>query len=96
MIAFYATGEGQTNPPGVDGKLAVAPLPQPVGAVNVTIGGKPAVIRYAGGAPGQVAGLMQINAVVPPDIAGVAPVPILLSIGGVSSQKNVTVAVAGN
>src|ERR1035441_4313105 len=52
VLSLYATGEGQTLPAGVDGKPAAAPLPQPVAAVTVTLGGVAAEVRYAGGAPG--------------------------------------------
>lgn len=91
VLSLYATGEGQTLPAGVDGKLAAAPLPQPVARVTVTVGGLPAEVRYAGGAPGLIAGLMQVNVVVPAGLAGV--VPVVLTAGGVASQAGVTVAV---
>ena len=68
VIVLYATGEGQTTPAGVDGKIATIPAPQPVQEVTVTIGGQSAVVQYAGGAPGSTAGLMQINAVIPSGI----------------------------
>jgi hypothetical protein len=60
-----ATGEGQTNPPGVDGKLADSTSIHPAPRVTVTVGGIPKFVRYAGGAPGEVAGLMQINMQIP-------------------------------
>lgn len=96
VIMFYATGEGLTNPPGVDGQLGAAPPPQPLAAVSVTIGGKPATIRYAGGVPGQVAGLMQVKAVVPEGIPADGSVPLILTVGTASSQAGVTVSFAGN
>ena len=61
FLTFYATGVGQTNPPGQDGMPAVLPLPQPTLQVAATIGGKPATVQYAGGAPGIVAGVIQVN-----------------------------------
>ena len=61
------TGEGQTFPAGMDGKLAAAPLPAPIVPVSVTIGGVQAVVQYAGAAYGEVAGMMQLNVVVPSD-----------------------------
>jgi uncharacterized protein (TIGR03437 family) len=91
VLSLYATGEGQTLPAGVDGKLAAAPLPQPVAPVTVTIGGVSAEVRYAGGAPGQIAGLMQVNVVVPGGLSGA--VPVVLTVGGVASQGGVTVTV---
>ena len=91
VLSLYATGEGQTLPAGVDGKLAAAPLPQPVAPVTVTIGGVSAEVRYAGGSPGQIAGLMQVNVVVPGALSGA--VSVVLTVGGVASQGGVTVAV---
>ncbi len=91
VVSLYATGEGQTLPAGVDGKAAASPLPQPVGPVTVTIGGLPADVRYAGGAPGQIAGVMQVNVAVPDGLAGA--VSVVLSVGGVASQPGVTLAV---
>jgi uncharacterized protein (TIGR03437 family) len=91
VLSLYATGEGQTSPAGVDGKLAAAPLPQPVAPLTVTIGGVSAEVRYAGGAPGLIAGLMQVNVVVPGGLSGA--VPVVLTVGGVASQGGVTVAV---
>jgi uncharacterized protein (TIGR03437 family) len=91
VLSLYATGEGQTVPAGVDGKPAVPPLPQPVALVTVTIGGVAAVVRYAGGAPGLIAGVMQVNVVVPAGVSGTALV--VLTVGGVASQAGVTVTV---
>ena len=96
LITFYATGEGLTNPPGVDGRLGAGSPPQPIAAVNVTIGGKSATIRYAGGVPGQVAGLMEVKVVVPAGIPPDGSVPLILTVGAVSSRAGVTVALAGN
>jgi len=91
VISFYATGEGQTQPAGVDGKQSTAPIPTPVGLVRVTVGGVPAEVRYAGGAPGQIAGIMQVNVDVPEGVSGAAP--LVLTVGGVPSQSGVTLAV---
>jgi uncharacterized protein (TIGR03437 family) len=93
VVMIYATGEGQTNPPGVDGTLVGATLPQPIQKVTVTIGGKNAEVSYAGGAPGNVAGLLQVNAKVPADAATGGTVPVVVTIGGVSSQTTITMAV---
>ena len=91
VLSLYATGEGQTVPLGVDGKLGAAPLPQPVAPVTVKIGGVAAEVRFAGGAAGQIAGVLQVNVVVPAGLAGA--VPVVLTVGGVPSQAGVTVAV---
>ena len=93
VISLYATGEGQTTPLGVDGKPATVPLPRPNLRVSVTIGGQPAPVQYAGGAPGEVAGLMQVNVQIPVGIQTGNAVPVVLSVGNVPSQVGVTIAV---
>jgi uncharacterized protein (TIGR03437 family) len=63
-------------------------------AINVYIDGQPAVVTYAGTSPGAVAGLVQINAVVPLAAKAGATVPITVSIGASSaSQPGVWLAV---
>ena len=91
VISLFATGEGQTSPAGVDGKTAGSAPPAPIAPVSVTIGGVAATVNYAGGAPGAIAGIMQVNAVVPSGVSGA--VAVVVTIGGVSSQGGVTVVV---
>jgi uncharacterized protein (TIGR03437 family) len=91
IVVLYATGEGQTTPGGVDGQMAGQTLIKPRLPVTVAVGGQNAEIRYAGAAPGEVAGMMQINIVLPFVPAG--NVPITLSVGGTASQTSLTVAV---
>src|SRR5678809_758100 len=84
VLVLYATGEGQTKPAGVDGKVAngaAASLPKPLLPVSATVGGKAAQVLYAGAAPGYIAGLMQINLRLPAGIASGAS-PLVLNIGG--------------
>jgi uncharacterized protein (TIGR03437 family) len=92
VVVLYGTGEGQTTPPGVDGRLATDILPIPQGACSVMIGGQTAAVKYCGAAPDYTSGLVQINAVVPSNIA-TGNVPVTFAIGGVASNANVTVAV---
>lgn len=89
---IYATGEGQTDPPGADGKLTNDVLPRPLQAVGVQIGGVDADVLYAGGAPGLVAGLLQVNVRVPAGISDPAA-PVLLRIGGAAGPVGATLAV---
>ena len=92
VISLFATGEGQTNPAGVDGKIARAPLPRPVLPVTVQIGGRDSVVLYAGAAPGLPAGVMQVNARIPAQTpTGI--VPVTITVGGAISQAKVNVAV---
>ena len=57
------------------------------------VGGVDAPVQFAGSAPHSVAGLLQVNAVVPEGAPVGARVPIALSIGGAQSQNGVFVAV---
>jgi uncharacterized protein (TIGR03437 family) len=96
LINLYATGEGQTSPAGIDGKLAEDSLPTPVLPVAVTIGGQPATVMEKSGAPGLVAGVMWILATIPSGIMPGDAVPVTIQVGNASSQSGVTIAVAGN
>jgi uncharacterized protein (TIGR03437 family) len=58
----------------------------------VTINGQPALYVYAGEAPGLVAGMMQLNVQIPAN-APSGDLAILVSVGGNTSQKGVTVSV---
>jgi len=94
IVFFYATGEGQTIPGGVDGQPDGSPAPVPVAqAVTVTVGGINAPVLYGGGVPGLVAGVLQVNAQIPSGIVTGNAVPIVLTIGGITSQPGVTLAI---
>jgi len=94
VVTLYVTGEGQTSPAGLDGLPAPNPAPKPVLPVTVTIGGQNANVQYAGGAPGLVEGVMQVNATIPSGVTGAAPV--VVKVGTASSQPGVTIAVGGS
>jgi uncharacterized protein (TIGR03437 family) len=93
IVVVYATGEGQTTPPGVDGKIAQSTLPKPSLSVSARVGGIDAEVLYAGAAPGLVAGVLQANLRIPMDVAVSDAVPIVLVVGGIASQPGVTLAV---
>lgn len=97
ITVLYATGEGQTNPPGITGKVSayarIADYPAPHRTVRVTIGGEPARILYAGEAPHSVAGLLQVNFRVPAKAPLGDAVPIVLTVGDSRSPDGVTMAV---
>jgi uncharacterized protein (TIGR03437 family) len=91
VIVLFGTGEGQTDPPGVDGLVASTILPKPLLPVSVSIGGKLGEVIYVGAAPGAVAGALQLNVRIPPD-AGTGPQSVVVSIGTKSSTSGVTIA----
>jgi uncharacterized protein (TIGR03437 family) len=92
IVVVYGTGEGQSDPPGIDGQIADESLRRPRLPVSATIGGAPATVLYLGSAPGSAAGIFQANLSVP---AGTQPgnIPVVLTIGTSRSQGNLTVAV---
>jgi uncharacterized protein (TIGR03437 family) len=92
-ISIYGTGEGLTNPPGVDGRITLSPLPAPVLSCSVTIAGLTAAVQYCGEAPYLPAGVLQVNAQVPAAAATGGAIPVVLTVGKVSSQTTVTVAI---
>jgi uncharacterized protein (TIGR03118 family) len=92
VVIFYGTGEGVTEPPGTDGMMTVDILHTPVATVTATIGGMNATVAYAGSAPGQVTGILQVEAVVPQG-AGSGAVPVTMKIGDGSSQTTATIFV---
>ena len=91
-MILYGTGEGQTNPPGVSGALAVSVFPKPVLPVTVTIGGRTADVVYAGAAPSLVAGLFQMNVKIPEDVPS-GNLDVVVTVGSARSQTGLTVAV---
>ena len=93
IISLYATGEGATTPSGVDGKPASVPYPHPNLSVTATVGGQDAPVNYVGGAPGLVAGVMQVNVQIPSGIQTGDAVPVVLRVGDAFSQGDVTIAV---
>jgi len=96
-VMVYATGGGSVSPPVLDGSVTpnAEPLPRPLLPVSVTIGGRSAQVAYAGAAPGFVAGVLQLNVKIPEDllVSGPTAVPIIVTVGGVTSQPGVAVAV---
>jgi uncharacterized protein (TIGR03437 family) len=93
IVAVYMTGEGATDIPGEDGKLALGALPKPLLPVTARIGGINATVEYAGAAPISVAGLMQVNLRIPQGVQPSDRVPILIQVGTAATPLGVTLAV---
>ncbi len=97
-VSLYLTGTGQLSPQGQDGAVSGAngaALGTLASSVTVTIGGKTATTNYTGAAPGAIAGLTQINALVPTGLAA-GNAAVTVQVGGVSTQPGVTITVSGH
>ena len=96
-VSIYMTGEGQTSPPGVTGKVTTVSstppfTPGPLLPIGVTIGGVPAAVTFAGEAPQFVSGVLQLNVTIPAG-AGSGDLPLVVNIGGNATQTGVTISV---
>jgi uncharacterized protein (TIGR03437 family) len=89
LVILYATGLGQVTPAVATGGLP-AGASNTVAAVALSIGGIPVIPDFAGLA-GCCVGLNQINVRVPSGVSSGSAVPVMLNIGGQSSN---TVAIA--
>jgi uncharacterized protein (TIGR03437 family) len=96
MIVIYATGLGTLSTPIPDAAAATS-ADKVTDPVQVTIGGQPCVVTYAGTSPGSIGGLTQINAIVPPTVATGQAVPVFVAGGTAAtarqSQPGVTIAI---
>ncbi len=93
VIVLFATGMGVWNPAVPDGTINLVATKFSAQPVSLTIGGKLATIYYAGSAPYEVWGTLQVNALVPTGI-GSGPQPVVLTVGqSDNTTQGVTVAV---
>jgi uncharacterized protein (TIGR03437 family) len=93
VITLYATGAGQTNPPGNDGQItSTPPYGVPVLPVKVFIDNLAADVQYAGAAPGMVQGMIQINVRVPAGAAS-GQDQVVLQVGSYTSPNTTSVIV---
>jgi uncharacterized protein (TIGR03437 family) len=92
-ILIYCTGLGPvSNPPASGSPATSSPPSETTTTPTVTIGNVPAqIVSFSGLAPGYV-GLYQVNAQVPAGAPSGTAVPVVVSIGGTTSNA-VTIAV---
>jgi len=102
IVVIYATGFGAINcastpasvcTPAPDETQLVSGTVTPAGTVHVTIGGQTATVQGAVAPVGSVPGLLQINVTVPAGVAANPAVPVVVLVGGASSQPRVTMAI---
>jgi uncharacterized protein (TIGR03437 family) len=87
IVSVYGTGFGLLGSPGADG------LAHTLDSVTAFFGSEATTAVYAGEAPGYTYGLQQINIRIPTDVPVGALIPLLLTVGGSSSQAGVTLAI---
>jgi uncharacterized protein (TIGR03437 family) len=93
IISVFMTGGGQTNPASTTGTVTPnGTLYNVPGTVTATINGVNAPVKFAGAAPGEVTGVIQVNLQVPTGISGSA-LPLAITINGSTTQVGPTVAV---
>ncbi len=98
IVVFYLTGEGiyDLTPSPATGYIipvGLNPLPQLNPLPAVTIGGAAATVQYAGPVVGGLLGVTQINVVVPAGSTKGNAVPVLMTIGGATTQAGATIVV---
>ncbi|MEO8097740.1 MAG: hypothetical protein ABI811_08555 [Acidobacteriota bacterium] len=97
VVVLFLTGEGQTGPAGISGKVTVvapvAPLtPKPLLPIIVKISGQAVPVLFYGEAPGLVSGVLQVNIQIP-STSLPGKLPLEVSVGGINAQSGVTVSV---
>ena len=92
IVSFYGTGEGLFSLYNADGYLTLSTSYPQAAGVTVAIGGQMAELLYAGAAPFQVAGVLQINARIPV-VGAVGNLPVSVTAGASMTTRVVTVAV---
>jgi uncharacterized protein (TIGR03437 family) len=88
VVTIYATGAGQTIPPGIDGQIE-GPTPVPILPVSITIGGIDSAVVSAN----LMEGMLVISAKVPANSPSGSAVPLVLAVGNVLGQSGVVMAV---
>jgi uncharacterized protein (TIGR03437 family) len=92
VLMVFGTGFGLTQTPLADGQTAGGPAPLAL-PVSATIGGVAATVTYAGAAPNQIAGLTQINILLPDGLPSNPNTPIALTVANVTTPPGVTVSI---
>jgi uncharacterized protein (TIGR03437 family) len=91
-VYVYAIGLGPTTPAVPTGTAATVTSPL-VTLPTLTVGGVSAKVLFAGIAQGTGLNIYQVNFTVPAGVQGTQP--LVITVGGVSSASNVTIALPG-
>lgn len=92
-VLIFATGLGMMTPISADGTITSGEFFEVASQTpTLTIGGQNAKVLYAGSVPGDVQGVLEIEAIVPSGVAS-GNAAVVLSSGTLNSQSGVTLAV---
>jgi uncharacterized protein (TIGR03437 family) len=92
-VSLFATGGGRTDPPQMDGVNSTSAAPVVATPVSATVGGVNAAVQYAGAAPGEISGKLQVNVVIPDDAPVGDAIAIEVTVGSAGSADGATIAV---
>jgi uncharacterized protein (TIGR03437 family) len=93
VVEIYCTGLGRvTGAPAAGQPAPSSPLARTIETASVTIGGAAAEVLFSGLAPG-LAGVYQVNAVVPAAAATGPRAPVVVRMGGGPPSNTATMAI---
>lgn len=93
MVSLFATGGGRTDPPQSDNVNSPEAAPVVATPVSAAVGGVNATVQYAGAAPGEISGKLQVNVVIPDDAPVGDAISVEVTVGALSSGNGATIAV---
>jgi uncharacterized protein (TIGR03437 family) len=93
IVSLYATGLGELTGDAETGALVGDELPRVSQPIRVYVGGVIAELLYAGGSPGLVNSVTQLNVRIPPNARSGTAVPISVAAGDEVSNGLVTLAI---
>ena len=94
-IIVLATGLGATDSPIPSGQPSSDALRQTTTVPTVLVGGIPAQVAFSGLSP-QFPAVNQLNIVIPVGVQSGSAVPIQLSVGGIVTTSQLTIAIAAS
>ena len=91
VVVMYATGLGAVDTPVADGQNSLDKTRNTAVKPTILVGGLPASIQFSGLSP-QFVGVNQVNFVIPNTAPGDA-VSMQIQVGGITTSKDLTIAV---
>jgi uncharacterized protein (TIGR03437 family) len=92
VVMIFGSGFGALQTPATDGN-PVSTADSVVAIPTATVAGSTATVLYAGAAPGLVAGVNQLNLLLPAGVAHNPGAPVVLTVPGLGASNTVTVAI---